>query len=133
MPLSPEHPTTDLLALHADAVVWMTGVRLSLDSLQDACACHVNAAVLACFVLSICVLRCVGVQWVVANWEQNGCDLWEEIQSTDFFWNRYIAHMVYCPLVACYKAARVWQCSIVVHKLAVIDELSQSALLPLID
>merc|ERR1712166_1682805 len=30
------------------------------------------------------------LEWVVANWEQNGCDLWEEIQSTDFFWNRFM-------------------------------------------
>ena len=28
------------------------------------------------------------LDWVVNNWSQNGCDLWEEIQSTDFFWNR---------------------------------------------
>eukprot|EP01064_Diplonema_japonicum_P019245 TRINITY_DN2793_c0_g1_i2.p1 TRINITY_DN2793_c0_g1~~TRINITY_DN2793_c0_g1_i2.p1 ORF type:complete len:514 (+),score=174.76 TRINITY_DN2793_c0_g1_i2:80-1543(+) len=26
--------------------------------------------------------------WVVNNWQSNGCDLWEEVQSTDFFWNR---------------------------------------------
>lgn len=29
------------------------------------------------------------LDWVAANWQQNGCDLWEEIRSTDFFWNRY--------------------------------------------
>eukprot|EP01130_Rhizamoeba_saxonica_P006169 TRINITY_DN2448_c0_g1_i2.p1 TRINITY_DN2448_c0_g1~~TRINITY_DN2448_c0_g1_i2.p1 ORF type:complete len:236 (-),score=51.77 TRINITY_DN2448_c0_g1_i2:522-1229(-) len=29
------------------------------------------------------------LDWVVNNWDQNGCDLWEEIQSNDFFWNRY--------------------------------------------
>eukprot|EP01089_Gocevia_fonbrunei_P016118 TRINITY_DN4924_c0_g1_i1.p1 TRINITY_DN4924_c0_g1~~TRINITY_DN4924_c0_g1_i1.p1 ORF type:complete len:526 (-),score=98.74 TRINITY_DN4924_c0_g1_i1:46-1623(-) len=28
------------------------------------------------------------LDWVAANWQQNSCDLWEEIQSTDFFWNR---------------------------------------------
>lgn len=27
--------------------------------------------------------------WVVANWQSSGCDLWEEIRSTDFFWNRF--------------------------------------------
>mmetsp|Transcript_31922 Transcript_31922/g.69889 ORF Transcript_31922/g.69889 Transcript_31922/m.69889 type:complete len:502 (+) Transcript_31922:46-1551(+) len=27
--------------------------------------------------------------WVVANWQQNSCDLWEEVQSEDFFWGRY--------------------------------------------
>jgi glucoamylase len=30
------------------------------------------------------------LEWVVSNWEQNGCDLWEEIQSNDFFWNRFM-------------------------------------------
>jgi len=29
------------------------------------------------------------LEWVAANWTQDGCDLWEEIHSTDFFWNRY--------------------------------------------
>jgi glucoamylase len=29
------------------------------------------------------------LDWVAANWESNGCDLWEEIRSTDFFWNRF--------------------------------------------
>jgi glucoamylase len=29
------------------------------------------------------------LSWVVSNWQQNGCDLWEEIQSNDFFWGRY--------------------------------------------
>jgi len=29
------------------------------------------------------------LDWVAENWQQNGCDLWEEIQSTDFFWGRY--------------------------------------------
>jgi len=24
----------------------------------------------------------------MANWQQNGCDLWEEVRSDDFFWNR---------------------------------------------
>eukprot|EP01095_Lingulamoeba_sp_RSL-Kostka_P007054 TRINITY_DN2226_c0_g1_i1.p1 TRINITY_DN2226_c0_g1~~TRINITY_DN2226_c0_g1_i1.p1 ORF type:complete len:530 (-),score=189.50 TRINITY_DN2226_c0_g1_i1:146-1714(-) len=28
------------------------------------------------------------LDWVVNNWQQNGCDLWEEIESNDFFWNR---------------------------------------------
>lgn len=26
--------------------------------------------------------------WVNSNWQDNGCDLWEEVESTDFFWNR---------------------------------------------
>eukprot|EP00933_Yihiella_yeosuensis_P016844 TRINITY_DN1424_c0_g1_i1.p1 TRINITY_DN1424_c0_g1~~TRINITY_DN1424_c0_g1_i1.p1 ORF type:complete len:513 (-),score=151.45 TRINITY_DN1424_c0_g1_i1:332-1870(-) len=29
------------------------------------------------------------LDWLVNNWKQTGCDLWEEIQSDDFFWGRY--------------------------------------------
>ena len=29
------------------------------------------------------------LDWIVSGWQQNGCDLWEEVQSTDFFWNRF--------------------------------------------
>jgi glucoamylase len=29
------------------------------------------------------------LDWVADNWQQQGCDLWEEIESDDFFWNRY--------------------------------------------
>lgn len=29
------------------------------------------------------------LDWVVSNWRQNGCDLWEEIESEDFFWGRF--------------------------------------------
>ena len=29
------------------------------------------------------------LDWLVQNWDSNACDLWEEVQSTDFFWNRY--------------------------------------------
>jgi glucoamylase len=28
------------------------------------------------------------LDWVVNGWSSNGCDLWEEVQSNDFFWNR---------------------------------------------
>lgn len=28
------------------------------------------------------------LDWVVNNWKQEGCDLWEEVRSNDFFWNR---------------------------------------------
>ena len=31
----------------------------------------------------------IDLDWQAANWQANGCDLWEEIQSDDFFWNRY--------------------------------------------
>eukprot|EP00005_Dracoamoeba_jomungandri_P013781 CAMPEP_0174267976 /NCGR_PEP_ID=MMETSP0439-20130205/35697_1 /TAXON_ID=0 /ORGANISM="Stereomyxa ramosa, Strain Chinc5" /LENGTH=501 /DNA_ID=CAMNT_0015355839 /DNA_START=92 /DNA_END=1593 /DNA_ORIENTATION=- len=29
------------------------------------------------------------LDWVAANWSQDGCDLWEEIHSDDLFWNRF--------------------------------------------
>jgi glucoamylase len=29
------------------------------------------------------------LDWVAANYTMNGCDLWEEVRSTDFFWNRF--------------------------------------------
>lgn len=29
------------------------------------------------------------LDWVAANYMQDGCDLWEEVRSDDFFWNRY--------------------------------------------
>mmetsp|Transcript_106657 Transcript_106657/g.296837 ORF Transcript_106657/g.296837 Transcript_106657/m.296837 type:complete len:538 (+) Transcript_106657:122-1735(+) len=29
------------------------------------------------------------LDWVVHNWQQDSCDLWEEIVSGDFFWGRY--------------------------------------------
>lgn len=28
------------------------------------------------------------LEWVSANWQQDGCDLWEEVRSNDFFWGR---------------------------------------------
>ena len=28
------------------------------------------------------------LEWVFSNWSSNGCDLWEEVRSSDFFWNR---------------------------------------------
>jgi glucoamylase len=28
------------------------------------------------------------LDWVVSNWQSDGCDLWEEVRSNDFFWNR---------------------------------------------
>jgi glucoamylase len=29
------------------------------------------------------------LDWVAANYTSEGCDLWEEVKSSDFFWNRY--------------------------------------------
>lgn len=26
--------------------------------------------------------------WIHSNWSSDGCDLWEEVHSNDFFWNR---------------------------------------------
>jgi len=28
------------------------------------------------------------LDWVTQNWQQNGCDLWEEARNVDFFWGR---------------------------------------------
>lgn len=28
------------------------------------------------------------LEWVTSNWQSNGCDLWEEFRSTDFFWGK---------------------------------------------
>lgn len=28
------------------------------------------------------------MDWVHTNWTSDGCDLWEEVHSNDFFWNR---------------------------------------------
>ena len=28
------------------------------------------------------------MEWVLANWDQNGCDLWEEVRSDNFYFNR---------------------------------------------
>jgi glucoamylase len=29
------------------------------------------------------------LDWISANYTSDGCDLWEEVHSTDFFWNRF--------------------------------------------
>jgi len=28
------------------------------------------------------------LEWVLSNWDSEGCDLWEEVRSKDFFWGR---------------------------------------------
>ena len=28
------------------------------------------------------------MEWVLANWESEGCDLWEEVRSDNFYFNR---------------------------------------------
>jgi hypothetical protein len=41
------------------------------------------------------------IDWILSNWQSNGCDLWEEIRSTDFFWNRmsYVYTFKQCATV----------------------------------
>ena len=36
--------------------------------------------------------------WVLTGWPETGCDLWEEVRSDDFFWNRMA--FIYCLGVA---------------------------------
>jgi glucoamylase len=38
------------------------------------------------------------LEWVFTNWSSNGCDLWEEVRSSDFFWNRagYVYSLSMC-------------------------------------
>ena len=28
------------------------------------------------------------LDWIHSNWRSDGCDLWEQVRSSDFFWNR---------------------------------------------
>ena len=28
------------------------------------------------------------MEWVLGNWQSEGCDLWEEVRSNDFYFNR---------------------------------------------
>lgn len=37
-------------------------------------------------------------EWVLTGWPETGCDLWEEVRSDDFFWNRMA--FIYCLGVA---------------------------------
>jgi len=38
------------------------------------------------------------LDWVLTGWPETGCDLWEEVRSDDFFWNRMA--FIYCLGVA---------------------------------
>jgi glucoamylase len=40
------------------------------------------------------------MEWVVENWESEGCDLWEEVRSDDFYFNRFDISTVLNSLVA---------------------------------
>ena len=46
-------------------------------------------------------------EWVVGHWEEPGCDLWEEVTSDDFFWNRMA--FIYCLNVAADYSDRIGQ------------------------
>ena len=37
------------------------------------------------------------LDWVAQNYDSETCDLWEEVRSTDFFWNRYTMRKVLSP------------------------------------
>jgi len=41
------------------------------------------------------------LDWVLSNWQSDGCDLWEEVRSNDFFWNRagYVYTLTWCESV----------------------------------
>jgi len=41
------------------------------------------------------------LEWVLSNWQSDGCDLWEEVRSNDFFWNRagYVYTLTWCETI----------------------------------
>jgi glucoamylase len=41
------------------------------------------------------------LEWVLGNWQSDGCDLWEEVRSNDFFWNRagYVYTLNWCETI----------------------------------
>jgi glucoamylase len=38
------------------------------------------------------------LEWIFGNWQSDGCDLWEEVRSNDFFWGRmaYVYSLTQC-------------------------------------
>ena len=38
------------------------------------------------------------MEWVEGGWEQTGCDLWEEVRSDDFYFNRKFAMKYFIDL-----------------------------------
>ena len=36
------------------------------------------------------------MEWVLDNWDSEGCDLWEEVRSDDFYFNRYNHFKLLC-------------------------------------
>ena len=45
------------------------------------------------------------LEWVTGHWTETGCDLWEEVRSDDFFWNRMA--FIYCLNVAAEYSDRI--------------------------
>ena len=48
--------------------------------------------------IDLFVLYSQFLDWVLTGWPETGCDLWEEVRSDDFFWNRMA--FIYCLGVA---------------------------------
>lgn len=40
------------------------------------------------------------MEWLVSNWNSSGCDLWEELRSSDLFWNRYVTRKAFSMATA---------------------------------
>ena len=36
------------------------------------------------------------LEWVTENWQSEGCDLWEEVRSKDFYFNRSVTKSYCC-------------------------------------
>lgn len=68
-------PQTDGPGLQSAAL--MTFAKILLDNNQTS---YVQSDVLPEIKFDL--------EWIFNNWSSNGCDLWEEVRSTDFFWGR---------------------------------------------
>jgi len=63
------------------------------------------------------------LEWVVGGWQETGCDLWEEVRSDDFFWNRMA--FIYCLQQAADFADRIGEAAGSQYR-AVAAEVSQA-------
>lgn len=68
-------PQTDGPGLQSAAL--MTFVKILMDNSQSS---YAQSEVLPAIRFDL--------EWIFSNWASNGCDLWEEVRSSDFFWNR---------------------------------------------
>lgn len=68
-------PQTDGPGLRAGALVMFA--EILLDAGQDSYVKDTLAPIIK-----------FDLDWVHSNWSSDGCDLWEEVHSNDFFWNR---------------------------------------------